>query len=209
MGGKSNTDLMNNLNNNNINNNFLLYFHGTINTNGGGFTSIRTKIAIDISNTNENNNDATKNTEVQKQIMKGFKIRYKGDGKTYKFFITNRERGMNNPSWQIDIPTFPKIDRTSTNAEIIKKYNEADDDNDWEEMNIYLNDLIPYYVFRSSRNSNSNMNSQSLLDDITTMNEMGIMLSLKLSNGNSNPIETFGIDIFPFHLLIESIEILY
>lgn len=205
MGGKSNTDLKNNLNNNN-NNDFLLYFHGTINTNGGGFASIRTKIAID-NNTNEINSDTTKSIEEQ-QIMKGFKIRYKGDGKTYKFLITNRVRGMNNPSWQIDIPTLQKIDRTLSNSEIIK-YNENDNDNDWEEMNIYLNDLIPYYVFRS-RNSNSNIDSQSLsLDDITTMNEMGIMLSLKLSNGNSNPMETFGIDIFPFHLLIQSIEIFY
>ena len=36
---------------------------------------------------------------------------------------------------------------------------------------------------------------------------MGFMLSLKLSNGSSNPVETFGSGIFPFSLTIRSIDI--
>ena len=36
--------------------------------------------------------------------------------------------------------------------------------------------------------------------------EIGFMLSLKLSSGESNPVETFGSGIFPFSLKIRSIE---
>lgn len=37
--------------------------------------------------------------------------------------------------------------------------------------------------------------------------EIGFMLSLKLSNGEANPINTFGSGVFPFSLKIRSIEV--
>ena len=42
--------------------------------------------------------------------------------------------------------------------------------------------------------------------DPTQVKEIGFMLSLKLSNGESNPVETFGTGIFPFSLKVRSIE---
>lgn len=68
-----------------------LHFKGTINTNGGGFASIRSKLPMDLSTT-----------------AKGMKLRIQGDGKTYKLFLTDGSSGgpmSRNPSWQIDIPT--------------------------------------------------------------------------------------------------------
>jgi hypothetical protein len=41
---------------------------------------------------------------------------------------------------------------------------------------------------------------------ITKIEEFGFMLSSKLSNGEINPVETFGSDTFPFRLRIMSIE---
>lgn len=48
-------------------------------------------------------------------------------------------------------------------------------------------------------------------EDVTTMpitkiEEFGFMLASKLSNGEINPVETFGTDSFPFRLRIMSIE---
>lgn len=42
--------------------------------------------------------------------------------------------------------------------------------------------------------------------DVSEMKEMGFMLSLKLSHGRPNPVETFGEGIFSFSLQIQSIE---
>lgn len=38
------------------------------------------------------------------------------------------------------------------------------------------------------------------------MRQIGLMLSLKLSNGEPNPPTTFGQGIFPFSLFVQSIE---
>jgi len=38
------------------------------------------------------------------------------------------------------------------------------------------------------------------------MRQIGVMLSLKRSDGSDNPIETFGTGIFPFSLEILSIQ---
>jgi Complex I intermediate-associated protein 30 (CIA30) len=195
MGGKSSTNLVSN---HETLNHMLLHFHGTINTNGGGFTSIRTKIVTDRTVV-ENDHDKEKH-----YVMIGFKIRYQGDGKTYKFFITNRE--TSSPSWQVDIPTLPKVDIMSSSSSI--PLPNDTNEHDWEERTIYLDQLVPFFGPATRRRNNHNISSLSSLD-MTQMNEMGFMLSLKLSNGNPNPIETFGTGIFPFHLFIHSIEILY
>jgi len=42
--------------------------------------------------------------------------------------------------------------------------------------------------------------------DATKVEELGFKLSLKLSSGESNPIETFGSGVFPFSLKIRSID---
>jgi len=39
------------------------------------------------------------------------------------------------------------------------------------------------------------------------MRQIGLMLSLKLSDGSANPKESFGEGIFPFSLIVESLEI--
>ena len=70
----------------------LLQFDGTINTNGGGFCSIRSEFPSGLL--------TSKNSAV--------KIRYRGDGKTYKVLLSDGSRGgpmSQTPSWQIDLPT--------------------------------------------------------------------------------------------------------
>ena len=57
------------------------------------------------------------------------------------------------------------------------------------------------------KNINDDNNDTEMKIDPTTVEEMGFMLSLKLSNGSSNPVETFGSGIFPFSLTIRSIDI--
>jgi hypothetical protein len=76
-----------------------LRFDGTINTNGGGFTSIRAKIAP--------GSLTTENT--------GLQIRYQGDGKTYKVLLSDGNRGgpfSRTPTWQADLPTQKTNDGT-------------------------------------------------------------------------------------------------
>src|SRR3569623_1259340 len=70
MGGQSET--------NHVSQDGILHFVGTINTDGGGFTSIRTKIP---------EGALTPATEA-------IRIRYQGDGKTYKLFLTDGSRSM-------------------------------------------------------------------------------------------------------------------
>lgn len=146
----------------------MLHFKGTINTNGGGFTTIRTKIP-----------------EGLQLGPKGIKLRLKGDGKTYKFVLTDGSPGQggprsSKPSWQFDIPTTPP--------------------DELKEVEIPFDQLLPSFGPRTPSNP-----SQYKFD-ATEMNEMGFMLSLMRSDGSSNPKETFGEGIFPFSLTVESIE---
>jgi hypothetical protein len=163
--------------------NGTLHFKGTINTNGGGFASIRSNIpeTIDLSSG-----------------KKGLRLRIRGDGKTYKFFMTDGSRGgpmSRSPSWQIDVPTTASA--TTSN----------DDDGgagagggEWQEVEIPFDKLLPSFGPRTPSDA-----SQYTFDS-KDMKEMGIMLSLKLSDGSSNPTETFGEGIFPFSLKVDSIE---
>lgn len=154
-----------------------LIFQGIINTQGGGFTSIRAPIPQGILN------DQTV----------GIKIKYRGDGKTYKFIMSDGNRGTGgpfarSPSWQVDLPT------TLPNSP-----------DEWHETVIDFQDLLP--------NFGGGMRNQNPVDDKAKYNfnpsevgQMGLMLSLKLSNGKPNPPETFGEGIFPFSLEVSSIE---
>ena len=64
-----------------------LDFCGTINTNGGGFCSIRADF------------------DGLPPETKGIRLKYTGDGKTYKFLLSDGTRGFSTPSWQHDIVT--------------------------------------------------------------------------------------------------------
>lgn len=147
-----------------------LHFKGTINTNGGGFASIRSAIpeTIDLSS------------------CKGLRLRIQGDGKTYKFFMTDGSRGgpmSRNPSWQMDVPT-----------------NNNNSDGEWQDVEIPFDQLSPSFGPRTPSDA-----SQYKFD-CKEMKEMGLMLSLKLADGSPNPKETFGEGIFLFSLKVESID---
>jgi NADH dehydrogenase [ubiquinone] 1 alpha subcomplex assembly factor 1 len=142
-----------------------LHFTGQINTQGGGFCSIRTTIDHGLSS------DTT-----------AIKVCYLGDGKTYKVMFSDGDksvfgRSRRNPSWQTDLPTKKGVEDTAI---------------------IRLDTLTPSLQGGPVA---TDMKLQA-----TEVKEMGFMLSLKLSNGESNPADTFGIGIFPFSLRILSIE---
>lgn len=147
-----------------------LVFTGEINTNGGGFTSIRSKLENGIPNSAE-----------------GLKIKYKGDGKTYKVLLSDGMGGgpfSSSPSWQCDLPT-------SAGAEN-------------EEMVLSFNNFIPSFGGRSGLSDEERKRYKFKNEE---MKQIGIMLSLKLSNGGKNPIETFGSGIFGFRLEVNEIEL--
>jgi Complex I intermediate-associated protein 30 (CIA30) len=90
----------------------LLPFSGIINTNGGGFASVRTVVPNTITLTKIYHQSITHEDNSHKEklgiIIKGFRIRYRGDGKTYKFICadgTRHRASTRKPSWQYDIPT--------------------------------------------------------------------------------------------------------
>ncbi|CAB9506986.1 epimerase dehydratase [Seminavis robusta] len=157
----------------------LLQFVGNINTNGGGFTSIRAKVTLPAQAT-------------------GLKIRYKGDGKTYKVLLSNANRGgpfSKTPSWQADLPTTSKVCEDGSNS-----------DDDWDEVVIKFDTLLPAFG-GGPRSQPSEEEKASYKFDPTEMKEIGLMLSLRLSDGSPNPKESFGDGEFPFTLLVHSIDI--
>jgi len=186
MGGQSETNhsvVVTTSNNNNNNNNkgigvdggtalvsasalAYLDFNGTINTEGGGFCSIRTNFDGGLSRGTNN----TKNC---------IRIKFTGDGKTYKFLLSDGTRGFSTPSLQQDIPT-----TTSSGKE--------------ETLEISFDELQASLGPRPA--------PSHLQLDPATIKEIGFMLSLKLTDGSPNPVETFGEGIFPFSLKIHSIE---
>jgi hypothetical protein len=147
-----------------------LHFCGTLNTEGGGFVSIRSPLQ----------------SESMPKEMEAIRLKFRGDGKTYKFIMSNGSPSggpfAKNPSWQADIPTEA---RSETDA--------------MQETTIPLRSLKP--SFGGSVSSHSNVHF-----DQTEMRQIGFMLSLNLSDGTPNPKETFGDGIFSFSLLIESID---
>ena len=143
----------------------ILHFAGKINTEGGGFCSIRAPIKGGLpSDTN------------------AIRISFIGDGRTYKFLLSDGNKSAfgpsrRSPSWQADIPTNMK-----------------------EETRIIPLDSLTPSVIGGPVDTNAKI-------DPSQVKEMGFMLSLKLSNGDPNPVETFGSGIFPFSFKIRSIEV--
>ena len=110
------------------------------------------------------------------------RVSYIGDGKTYKVLLSDGNKSAfgpsrRSPSWQTDLPT--------------KK------DGSEETAIISLDSLTPSL-------QGSPIKTDEKLDP-TEVKEIGFMLSLKLSSGESNPVETYGTGIFPFSLKILSI----
>ncbi len=154
-----------------------LHFRGIINTNGGGFASIRSKAPKGF----------IKNSST------GIQIRYRGDGKTYKVILSEGNRGSGNPtvtpSWQIDLPTTA-----------------SSDDDDWQEAMLPFRDFKPTFGGRrQSRPSAEEL--AKLQFDPTSMREIGLMLSLYRAGGVPNPTSTFGEGIFPFSLQVQRISV--
>eukprot|EP00551_Chaetoceros_affinis_P001860 CAMPEP_0203639098 /NCGR_PEP_ID=MMETSP0088-20131115/4939_1 /ASSEMBLY_ACC=CAM_ASM_001087 /TAXON_ID=426623 /ORGANISM="Chaetoceros affinis, Strain CCMP159" /LENGTH=235 /DNA_ID=CAMNT_0050493897 /DNA_START=31 /DNA_END=739 /DNA_ORIENTATION=+ len=148
----------------------VLAFSGIINTNGGGFASIRSPLDNSIPNS-----------------AKGLKIKYKGDGKTYKILLSDGKGGgpfSSSPSWQIDLPT--------------------KDSSEEEEACVYFNDFVPSFGGRASL-SQVEREKYSFVNE--EMKQIGLMLSLKLSNGDPNPVETFGSGIFDFRLEVDDVQL--
>lgn len=142
-----------------------LHFSGTINTQGGGFCSIRSPIEGGLP-----------------PDTAAVRVRYVGDGKTYKVLFSDGNKSTfgpsrRSPSWQKDLPTKEGVEDITT---------------------ISLDSLTPS-VIGGPVSTDVKLNP-------TEVKEIGFMLSLKLSSGESNPVETFGSGIFPFSLKIRSIE---
>ena len=144
----------------------VLHFSGQINTDGGGFCSIRSPIEGGLP-----------------ADTSALRISFVGDGKTYKFLLSDGNKSTfgpsrRSPSWQADLPTSKEgVEETAI---------------------ISLDSLAPSVI-------GGPIDTDAKLDPVKVQ-EMGFMLSLKLSNGQPNPVETFGSGVFPFSLKIRSID---
>jgi hypothetical protein len=170
MGGQSSSEAT-------VASNGILHFTGTINTNGGGFTSIRATMP---------NGSLTRETT-------GIKLRFRGDGKTYKLLLSEGSRGgggaRQTPSWQANVPT--------------KKSSANGMTDEWQEMIIPLSSFKPNVGV--GRNRQTGNLDQYRLDPVE-MKQIGLMLSLLLADGQPNPSATFGTGVFDFSLQVQSIE---
>ena len=170
MGGKSLTDV----NRIAFHENVVLSFRGTINTDGGGFTSIRAALPYDGLPDN----------------VDAIRIRYRGDGKTYKLLLADGQRSTGgpfarSPTWQIDLPTEK---RHSTEP--------------MQETVLQLSQFLPSFGPRRINEEEKKMLKMHPSDQRL----IGLMLSLKLSDGSTNPVPTFGEGEFDFNLDVESID---
>lgn len=166
-----------------------LHFAGFINTDGGGFASIRSPLPA---------------SGLPKD-MEALRLRIRGDGKTYKVLLSDGNKSTGSPlsrtpTWQCDLPT-KKAPESCTNT---SDNNEKKGEEFFEEVVLPIKDFKPSFGGRSSsRPSEEEMQKYEL--DLTEMRQIGFMLSLKLSDGSPNPPETFGEGAFDFSLHIDSI----
>jgi len=173
----------------------VLRFAGQINTNGGGFCSIRAALPDDTGLCFANS--TTTNEEHEQVEVTGIKIRYRGDGKTYKVILSDGQRSTGgpfsrSPTWQMDLPTVDRTDdATDTTCTAM------------DEVILPLNRFQPSFGPRSV----SEEEKAKLVLIASEQRMIGLMLSLKLSDGSSNPKETFGEGIFDFCLDVEAIEV--
>lgn len=143
-----------------------LHFTGQINTQGGGFCSIRAPLEGGLP-----------------PETAAIRVRYVGDGKTFKVLFSDGNTSAfgpsrRSPSWQYDLPTKEGVEEIVT---------------------IRLDSFIP------SLQGGAVETDRKI--DPAQVQQLGFMLSLKLSSGESNPVETFGCGIFPFSLKVRSIEV--
>jgi Complex I intermediate-associated protein 30 (CIA30) len=181
MGGQSTSDKTATVTDPQTGNADILHFTGTINTNGGGFTSIRAVLP---------NGILTRKTT-------GIKICFRGDGKTYKLLLSDGG-GRQTPSWQANLPT-----KKSTTT------NDNEDDEQWQELIIPFTSFIPNVGVGRNRKTGSEHlleEGQNGALDPVEMKQIGLMLSLLLADGQPNPQTTFGSGIFNFSLQVRSIE---
>lgn len=154
----------------------VLHFKGTINTNGGGFCSIRSKFT----------------DRFMDSTAKAIKIVFRGDGKTYKLLVSDGNPSMGpfakSPSWQADLVT-----------------KRLENDDEWEEITVPFSSFLPNFGGPSAKPEEDKAKYTFKAED---MRELGLMLSMKLSNASPNPTETFGRGIFTFSLAIKSMEIM-
>jgi len=146
-----------------------LHFTGTINTKGGGFTSIRAPLE--------------ESAYLPKEAV-AIKLKIRGDGKMYKILLSDGSGGFRGGlSFQADFPTKAL----------------ADDDAS-QEITLPLESFIPSSGGSTIAKEKADFKAEK-------MRQIGLMLSLKLSDGSANPKESFGEGIFPFSLIVESLEI--
>jgi hypothetical protein len=151
-----------------------LNFEGNINTNGGGFCSIRAPIPKGLPPNSE-----------------AIRIRFIGDGKTYKLTLSDATKStlgpsLRSPSWQADIPS--------------KKDHGIE-----ESVTIPFAALFPTWG-GGPRSQPSAEDRAQVKFNAGDIKEIGVMLSLQLSDGSPNPTETFGEGVFPFSLRVSSVE---
>lgn len=209
MGGQSQTNVQevqqdndNNVNNDN-NNDKVLRFTGIINTNGGGFASLRAPIPAGTLSSN---------------TMTGLRLVFRGDGKTYKFLLLSDGSGggpwAKSPSWQIDIPTtliLPASSGAGAGAgEGVLSESSCSSNVTWQEAILPFDSFLPNMGPGRRRveqhDQQHQQQEQEHVLDPAEMQQMGIMLSLLKANNEPNPPETFGQGIFPFTLEIQSIQ---
>lgn len=111
------------------------------------------------------------------------KLRLKGDGRTYKVLLSNGAGGgpfSKHPSWQADVAT----DRTAADQVV----------------------RIPLSTFRPSFGGRSISSEECPVLAPAEMRQVGLMLSLYLSNGEANPVETFGAPGTAFDFSLDVME---
>jgi hypothetical protein len=178
-----------------------LHFKGYINTEGGGFTSIRTPLdptvlfpTSIVPETDVVGNIAAADSSSSLKEL-ALRLTYRGDGKTYKVLLSDGSPSVlgASPSWQVDLPTQSLSDTEPSQISTLT-----------------LDQFQP--AFGGGRSSRSMTKEEMRLKyklDPRQMKQLGLMLSLRLSDGSPNPKETFGQGIFDFSLFVESIELIH
>lgn len=178
MGGRSETH------HESISSGNALHFTGTINTEGGGFTSIRADFP-----------GLPVGTEA-------IRIKFKGDGKTYKVLLSDGPSTgspfSGSPSWQADLPTKKFTQKEQEGGDDENKKIGEEDDDQLEEVTLPLHLFQPSFGPRAV--SDDEKKNYKLIP--SEMRQVGIMLSLLLSDGSPNPLETFGTGLFDFCLFV-------
>jgi NADH dehydrogenase [ubiquinone] 1 alpha subcomplex assembly factor 1 len=156
MGGQS-------VSNHDVDEEGILDFKGTLNTDGGGFTSIRAPIE----------------PGTIKADTKGIKITYRGDGKTFRFTLADREKAggpfSTAPIWKFDFAT------------------EKIEGEEWQEVVIEFDAFEPTFGGKNDKTKTAGFALNP-----TELQEIGFMLSMWKDEGFDGE--------YPFELKIKSIE---